>query len=161
VIVGVDNDRVERVGQLQRLIAQHKPGESVLLRVVRYGEAKEFRIGLVEAEIPAPPETAPPNARPSGAGRLGIQVGELTTEMAREYGYERAGGAVVTAVADYGAADRKEVHEGMRITEINRKAIRTAPEAQNALRRLRSGQIVSLMLETAEGATLIRNVRVP
>jgi hypothetical protein len=49
----------------------------------------------------------------------------------------------------------------MRITEINRKAIRTAQEAQSALRGLRSGQIVSLMLETAEGATLIRNVRVP
>jgi serine protease Do len=161
VIIGVDDDRVERVGQLQRLIAQHKPSEEVRLRVVRYGQAKEFRIKLIEAEIPAPPEAASPNARPSGAGRLGIQVGELTAEMAREYGYERAGGAVVTAVADYGAADRKEVHEGMRITEINRKAIRTAQEAQSALRGLRSGQIVSLMLETAEGATLIRNVRVP
>jgi serine protease Do len=161
VIVAVDAQKVERVGQLQRLIAQHKPGEEVGLKVVRYGQIKQFRIRLIEAPIPAPQETAQSNARPTGAGRLGIQVGELTSELATEYGFEHAGGAVITAVADYGAADRKAVGEGMRILTINRKPIRSAQDAQNELRALRSGQIVSLLLEQADGATLIRNVRVP
>lgn len=161
VIVAVDGRKVERVGQLQRLIAQHKPGEDVALRVVRYGQAKQFRIKLIEAPIPEQPETTRTNARPTGAGRLGIQVGELSQELATEYGFERFGGAVITAVADYGAADRKSVDEGMRILEINRKPIKSAHDAQAELKGLRSGQIVSLLLEQADGQTLIRNIRVP
>ena len=126
VIVAVNGKKVERVGQLQRLIAQHKPGEEVRLRVVRYGQARQFAIKLIEAPIPEQPETVHTNARPTGAGRLGIQVGELTQDLATEYGFERSGGAVITAVADYGAADRKAVLEGMRILEINRRPIRSS-----------------------------------
>ena len=161
VIVAVDGVRVERVGQLQRLIAQHQPGEIVELRVIRYGEPRAFKIRLMEAAIP---ETAPSNrggARPNGAGRLGIQVGELTGEIARDLGFEAAGGVVITAVADYGAAQRKSVTAGSKILEINREPIETAREAQSKLRALRSKQIVSLTLQVPDGRTYIANVRVP
>lgn len=161
VIVAVDGKQVERVGQLQRLIAQHKPGEDVALRIVRYGEVKAFRINLIEAEIPQIAPVQRTGARPTGAGRLGIQVNELTNESAEKYGYERAGGAVISAVAQYGAADRKQIREGWRIVEINRKPIESAKQAQDELRQLRSGQIVSLLLEDPAGTKTIINVRIP
>ena len=160
VIVAVDGVRVERVGQLQRLIAQHQPGELVELRVMRYGQPRAFKIRLMEAAIP---ETARVNrtSRPNGAGRLGIQVGELTPAIASELGHEAPGGAVVTAVADYGAAQRKNVLVGSKILEINREPIETAREAQSKLRALRSKQIVSLTLQVPDGRIYIANVRVP
>jgi serine protease Do len=161
VIVAVDGIRVERVGQLQRLIAQHQPNEIVELRVIRYGQPRAFKIRLMQAAIP---ETAPSNRgapRPNGAGRLGIQVGELTPDVARELGFETPGGAVITAVADYGAAQRKSVTAGSKILEINRDPIETAREAQSKLRALRSKQIVSLTLQVPDGRTYIANVRVP
>ncbi len=162
VIVAVDGAKVERVGQLQRLIAQHKPGEAVALQVVRYGNAQAFRITLIEAPIPATEPAVHPNARPTGAGRLGIQIGEMNAELARQYGYQSGGGALITAVADYGAADRKGIKEGMRIIEINRRPIYTARDAQEQLRGLRSGQIVSLVLQQyGDGGVQIANVRVP
>ena len=161
VIVAVDNQAVERVGQLQRLIAQHKPGEDVALRIMRYGQVRAFRIKLMEAEIPQPQVAQHTTNRPTGAGRLGIQVGELSTDLAQKYGFERTGGAVITAVADFGAADRKQIQDGMRIVEINRQPVASAREAQDILRNVRSGQIVSLLLEDAGGSTSIANVRIP
>ena len=161
VIVAVDDKKVERVGQLQRLIAEHKPGEEVKLRIIRYGESQTFTIRLIEAEVPETRQPARANARPTGAGRLGIQVGDLTAPLAQELGFQEAGGAVVTAVADYGAADRKNVRAGTRILEIDRKPILTARDAQSHLRALRSGQIVSLVLEDAATGIYIANIRVP
>jgi serine protease Do len=161
VIIAVDGTKVERVGQLQRLVAQHEPGDHVELRVIRYGKPHSFRVRLIEAEIPRNlvADRSPP--RPNGAGRLGIQVGELSSDIARELGYESAGGAVITAVADYGAAHRKNVGIGSKILEINREPIETAREAQNMLRALRSNQVVSLTLQTPDGRIYIANVRVP
>ena len=161
VIVAVNSVKVERVGQLQRLIAQHEPGDEVELNVIRYGRPHQFRVRLIEAEIPEirVAERHPP--RTNGAGRLGIQVGELTVEIARELGYARDGGAVITAVAEYGAAQRKSVRPGSRILEINREPIESAREAQTQLRGLRSKQVVSLTLQVPDGRVYIANVRVP
>jgi serine protease Do len=161
VIVAADGVKVERVGQLQRLIAQHEPGEYVELRVVRYGQARAFKVRLIEAEIPEAAEVERNTSRPNGAGRLGIQVGDLTAEIARELGFEHHGGAVITAVANYGAAHRKSVRAGSKIVEINREPIETAREAQCRLRALRSRQIVSLTLLAPNGRVYIANVRVP
>ena len=161
VIVAVDGIKVERVGQLQRLIAQHEPGDPVELNVIRYGTPHKFRVKLIEAEIPdiSVAKRNPP--RTNGAGRLGIQVGELTPDIARELGYEDAGGAVVTAVAEFGAAQRKNVRAGSKILEINREPIETAREAQAQLRGIRSQQVVSLTLQVPDGRVYIANVRVP
>jgi serine protease Do len=161
VIIAVDDKKVERVGQLQRLIAEHKPGEAVKLRIVRYGRQHEFMIKLIEADVPEVRLASRGSARPTGAGRLGIQVGDLTPGLAEELGFESAGGAVVTAVADYGAAHRKNVRAGTRILEINRRPIANARDAQAELRALRSGQIVSLVLQDVDGGIYISNVRVP
>jgi serine protease Do len=161
VIVAVDGVKVERVGQLQRLVAQHEPGDHIELRVMRYGKQHAFRVKLTEAEIPRNTLVERSAPRPNGAGRLGIQVGELTSEIAHELGFDDAGGAVITAVADYGAAHRKNVGVGSKILEINRERIETAREAQTLLRELRSKQIVSLTLQLPDGRIYIANVRVP
>src|SRR5690606_8102719 len=46
VIVAVNGTKVERVGQLQRMIAQHRPGEYVDVDAIRYGKPVRFRIRL-------------------------------------------------------------------------------------------------------------------
>jgi S1-C subfamily serine protease len=115
----------------------------------------------MEAEIPHDDAAERSTPRPNGAGRLGIQVGDLTPEIAQQLGFADAGGAVITAVANYGAAHRKAVETGSRILEINREPIESAREAQAALRSLRSHQVVSLTLQLPDGRVYIANVRVP
>src|SRR5215207_8019781 len=49
VIVAVDGKATDRVGTLQRIIRARKPGETVTLDVMRFGEKKSFRVKLMEA----------------------------------------------------------------------------------------------------------------
>src|SRR6478672_8771137 len=49
VIVAADGKATDRVPTLQRIIRGHKPGESVTLDVMRFGEKKSFKVKLIEA----------------------------------------------------------------------------------------------------------------
>ncbi|HEX7052115.1 MAG TPA: trypsin-like peptidase domain-containing protein [Longimicrobiales bacterium] len=159
VIVEVDGQEVERVGQLQRLIALHQPGQTVDVRVIRYGTPRRFRIRLTQAPIPAEPPriTAPEPDRPEG---LGIEVSELTPSLAREWGYRTAGGALVSAVLPVSPAARMNIR-GYRIISIDREPIESASEAEAMLRDADSGDVVSLLLQSPDGRTRIANLRVP
>lgn len=160
VIVEVEGMRVERVGQLQRLIAQHRPGDTVELEVIRYGERQRYRIELTQAPLPRerPRATAP---APPPAADLGLELAELTPALAREIGHPRPGGVVVTGVAPASPAARKQLPRGFRIVSIDQRAVKTVREAQEILRRARPGSVVSLHLESPEGRIRIINLRVP
>src|SRR5215212_808134 len=56
VIVSADGKPTDRVSTLQRIIRTHKPGETVTLEVMRFGEKKTFKVKLIEA--PDAPQVA-------------------------------------------------------------------------------------------------------
>lgn len=159
VIVAVDGTPVERVGQLQRLVALHQPGETVRLNVVRYGDSLEVRVRLVEADGSRSPQTAAPPAPVPGG--LGLELEELTSQRAHQLGFGRAGGALVAGVVAGSAADRKNIGVDHRLNSIDGEPIGSVAEARAALRAARSGQILSMVLELPGGRTYIANVRVP
>src|SRR5688572_27155816 len=158
VIVAVDGQSVERVGQLQRLVALHQPGETVRLSLVRYGDSLEVRVRLVEADGAGRPQAAPPATAPVG---IGLELEELTAERARQRGFRRVGGALVANVMAGSAADRKNIGVDHRLASIDGKPIDSVGAARAALRAARSGQILSMVLAFPGGRTYIANVRVP
>ena len=160
VIVEVDGQKVERVGQLQRLIAQHQPGETVDVRVIRYGKPNRFRVRLMQAEIPRERPRAENRNRIDPPEQLGLEISELTPALARELGYANPGGAVITGVLPTSPAALMDIG-GHRIIEINRRTVDSAREAQSMLRGLRSGDVVSLLLLRPDGRTRFANIRVP
>jgi serine protease Do len=159
VIVAVDGTPVERVGQLQRLIALRSPGDVVVLSVIRYGTGLDFRIRLGEA--PGAARAAQRRLPAAAAPGLGLEVEELTPLLARQLGFARSGGAVISRVVPAGAADRKNVSETHRILSIGAARIASAAQARAALDAARPGEILSLLVESPDGRTYIANIRVP
>lgn len=160
VIVSIDQQPVHRVGQLQRVIAQHHPEETVQVGVIRYGERLVLDVELVEASLSAPMLPEPRVATP-GEG-LGIELEDLTASLASEYDYPHPGGVVIASVrAGSPAARVGRVVRGQRVLSINRQPVRSARNARERLAALPSGEIASLLLANRDGRTLIANVRVP
>ncbi|TVP74534.1 MAG: PDZ domain-containing protein [Gemmatimonadales bacterium] len=160
VIVAIDGDAVERPSQLQSLIVQKRPGDRVTLRLYRDGEAMDVQIRLGEREVGPRPnrQTA---REPGAASRLGIEIGELSPEDARQLGYDEPGGVVITGVTRAGPAARADLGPGLRILEINRTPVETVEAAEEILGELEGGDIVSFRLGFPSGETTVRNLRVP
>jgi serine protease Do len=160
VIVAVNGEPVERVGQFQRMIASHRPGEVVDVDVIRFGQRHRYAVRLMEADLGAQRVVRTAPERPRNPD-IGLELVELTAALARERRFGRPGGALIAAVRPNSPAMRRGVERGLLIREINRTTVESATEAERILRGLPSGSVASLLLEDERGSTLIRNVRVP
>lgn len=159
VIVAVNGEAVERLGQFQRLVARHDPGEEVEVEVIRFGEPHRFRVRLSEADLGNTRVVRTPERR--GGSGIGIEVVDLTPALAREYRFRRPGGALIATVEPMSPAHRRDVPSEAVIRTINQEPVESADQARRLLRAARPGSVVSLLLEWPEGETFIRNIRVP
>ncbi len=160
VIVGIGGQPVQRLGQFQSMVATHRPGDVVDVEVIRYGEPHRFSVRLNEADlgIQRVVRTAP--ERPA-APDIGLDLVDLTPDLAQERNFSRPDGALIDAVRPYSPAMRRQVTTGLVIREVNRRPVSSAAEADRIIRSATSGSVVSLLLEHEGGGTVIRNIRVP
>ena len=73
MIVAADGKPTDRVSTLQRIVRAHKPGETVTLDVMRFGEKKSFKVKLIEA--PDPQQVAAAEAPPASSRRRAPAAG--------------------------------------------------------------------------------------
>ncbi|MBA4157125.1 MAG: Do family serine endopeptidase [Gemmatimonadetes bacterium] len=163
VIVGVDGRPIDQSNQLQRVIATRQPGETLVVDVIRQGEALQLRVQLAEAPAPPTAATRAP-ARGRAEQRLGMQVAPLTTELARQLGFSNTEGVVITEIQPHTPGGQRGLRRGTRILVIDRQPVRDVEQFQRLLAAKRPGEVVSLDVETIEQGTANRaivNIRVP
>ncbi|MEQ1771936.1 MAG: trypsin-like peptidase domain-containing protein, partial [Devosia sp.] len=161
VVVAIDGKPVERVSSLQRIVRSRQVGETVNVDVLRYGTKKSFKVKLIAAEETARVSVAPVSAPAEGAaaGKLGISVEPLTSEMAKQIGLSGDRGVRVSQVAQDGPARDKlipgidVVTEVLRIRLQNgqldpapRRAIKSVSDLDAIVKGLKPGDYVSLMV---------------
>ncbi|HST61371.1 MAG TPA: trypsin-like peptidase domain-containing protein [Longimicrobium sp.] len=166
VIVAVDGRPVERVGQFQRIIATHQPGETVALDLIRYGDRRRIDVRLIEAPTTPEPGVERParNEAPQAEAstKLGMGVAVLTPELARRFELDgNATGLVVTEVANYSVAARYNIFVGTRILAVDGTEVRDVAAFRRAADRKGPGDVVSLRVIFPSGENGILNVRLP
>lgn len=77
-------------------------------------------------------------------GVLGVQGGELTSELAEAFGYETNHGAFVSQIVPDSAADKAGIEAGDIITSVNGKEIRSFGELRAKIATLGAGKEVKL-----------------
>jgi serine protease Do len=159
VIVAVDGRRVDRVGHLQRVIAQREPGDTVHISLVRFGDPVDVTVRLAEARL-RPQPVARVMETPGGRD-LGLRLSDMDRTTARKLGFHEQGGVLVADVAPLSPADRKAVVPGMKLIAVGDRAVANAEEARMVLRAVPSGRVVSLTFEAPDGRTFIANIRQP
>ncbi|MBU6366961.1 MAG: trypsin-like peptidase domain-containing protein [Gemmatimonadetes bacterium] len=159
VIVAVDGRPVDRVSALQRIVRSRRVGDVVPVEVRRFGTKKEFRVKLVEAEALARVSAAPgaaPEETAAGrtAGKLGITVEPLPTELADRLKLGGGRGVFVTKVAEDGPARDKIAAGGDVVLEVlypaPRRAVKSVGDLQAAVGALREGDYVSLLVQSVD-----------
>jgi len=151
VITKVDGTPVTTDTQLQREILKKKIGQTVKLTVWRKG--KTIEIPVTTGELPntnatASNEVAPPQqSQPEDAGKLGLQVQDISKEMAERLHLRDAHGVIVTDVADNSIAAAQGIEREDVITEVDGKPVTDVRSFRDALTKADPKRGVLLYLD--------------
>jgi len=167
VIMAIDGKETDRVSTLQRIVRGHKPGETVTVDVMRFGERKSFRVRLMEAlDDPAqvasatrPGMRAPSAEEPAGRSnaKLGITVGPVSAAFAQTARVPERfrGGLLVTEVVPAGPSYRSLFSRqdiiGRVLNPRPARDIRTAADLEQALNAVPAGGTITLLLYSLAG----------
>ncbi len=121
VIVNFDNQSVDEMEALPKIVAKTTPGKSVKVDVVRDGKIQTFDITIEVLED----KTAVVVAKNDP---VGLQVQDITPELMKSLKLETKDGVLVSDVTADGAAGEAGIRRGDVITEINRTAINSAED---------------------------------
>jgi serine protease Do len=158
VITKIDSTDVTNEAQLRDLIARTPPGQKLTLTVVRGGQVKTLPATVENmpeqpgaASVPSP--TPPQQER----GKLGIQIGDLNAEVARQLKMDpSAKGAVVVGVQPGSAAQEAGVMPGDIVLRVGERDTTTATQVMEAVTPLKAGDSVPIVVRREGSRILLR-----
>ncbi len=151
VITQVDGTPVSTDSQLQHEILKKKVGQTVQLSVWRKGQI--LKIPVTTGELPGEISRAsneqinPTQPRPEDAGKFGLQVQDLSKEVADRLHLGVQQGVIVTDVADNSIAAQQDIQREDVITEVDGKPVTNFQSFHDALKKADPKRGVLLYLD--------------
>ena len=157
VVTEVNGHKVTDGRGLRNEVARIAPGTKVKIVAVREGGSHTLTV-----KVDAFPEDGKITESGSGSGesapdlaeKLGIQVQDLTGDLARRLGYETKRGVIVTEVADGSPAAREGIQPGNLIISVNRKEVANVEDFAKAAKSVGNGKLL-LRVRTPQGVRFV------
>lgn len=129
IIESVNGQPVSSNVELRDAVASLKPESKAELGVIRDG--KKMTVDITVGELKGDAKSA---AGGEGRGeQLGMELQNLTPDIARQVGSDHAHGVVITQVQSGSAAEEAGLQEGDVIFQVNRQDIRSVQQLQDAI----------------------------
>jgi serine protease Do len=142
------NDRpVENAATLRNAVYMMKPGTQITLTVLRKDKILQIPVTVgnysentTQANIVSPQQK----------NQLGIEVDNLTPELAQKMGYEQDQGVVITRINPSSPAAMTGLKKGALILSINREKISTVDDFNRLLAQAPKGQPILLQIKQGD-----------
>tara|TARA_B100000686_G_scaffold346038_1_gene431743 strand:+ start:172 stop:1611 length:1440 start_codon:yes stop_codon:yes gene_type:complete len=148
IIVSFNEKTVKDFNALPKLVATVRPGTTVPVKVIREGKNQNLDVTIDLLE-----EKALKTA--SLGDSLGLQVQELTPELANSMGLEETEGVLVTEVERDKSGAESGVKRGDVVLEVNRKAVRSPAEYQKEIGKAKKNDAVLLLVRRGNSSIYI------
>jgi serine protease Do len=152
VITKFNNQAVREMEDLPKIVAATNPGSAVDVEVIRDGSRKVLRVTI--EILKDSQEVVVAKADP-----LGLQVQDITEELAQGLKLQDLDGVLVSDVAAGNAASEAGIRRGDVISEMNRAPVKNVGDYQNLLASVQKGSSV-LFLVKRGGSTIYIAVKV-
>ncbi len=152
VITKFNNQLVREMEDLPKIVAATHPGSAVDVEVIRDGSLKVLRVTIEVLQDSK--EVVVAKADP-----LGLQVQDITEEIAQGLKLQDLEGVLVSDVAAGDAASEAGIRRGDVISEMNRAPVKNVEDYQNLLASVQKGSSV-LFLVKRGGSTIYIAVKV-
>jgi len=143
VITELNDELAEDVGRFRSHVAALEPGTKADL--VIYRDGKEKTVAVEIGKLPSDAKIG--LAESESDTNIGLQVQDLTAELAKRFGYESDKGVVVTEVEPGSPAAEEGVEPGMLIMQVERQPVTNVEEFQAAIKKLKSKNSVLLLVK--------------
>ncbi|NOZ60586.1 MAG: Do family serine endopeptidase [Calditrichaeota bacterium] len=121
ILIAVDHKPVTKSNVIQSLIAQKKPGDSVVLTILRLGKELNVKVILGSREGPKVRQTFA--KKTPGFSLLGLTVKSIDAKIAKELDLNVGEGVVVTQVEPESPAQEAQVQVNDVILEVDNQKI--------------------------------------
>jgi len=151
VITQVDGTPIDSDSQLQHEILKKKIGQSVQLTIWRKGQT--IKVPIKTGELPneisraSNQQTQPVQPKRQEVGKFGLQVQELTEEVAKRLKLPVQHGVIVTDVEDNSIAAAQDIQREDVITEVDGKPVTNVQSFRDALNKADPKRGVLLYLD--------------
>jgi S1-C subfamily serine protease len=151
VITHIDGNAITSDSQLQHEILKKKVGENVELTVWRKGQA--LKVPVKTGELPdditraSNPPVKPSEPKPQDLGKFGLQVQELTKDVAERLHLSSQQGVIVTDVEENSIAGAQGIEREDVVTEVDGKPVTNVQSFREALNKADPKRGVLLYLD--------------
>jgi serine protease Do len=143
VIVELNDEMTEDVGKFRSQVAGLEPGSKADLVVYRDGKKKDITIEVGKM----PNEAKMGLTGEEGTVDIGLQVQNLTSELAQRFGYEGDKGVVVSQVEPGSPAADAGLEVGTLIMQVERQPVTSTDEFAAAIKKAKSKNSILLLVK--------------
>jgi serine protease Do len=150
IIIEFNGRPVEQFNDLPRMVAATPPGEKVTLTILRKGKEKAIKVQLGEL-----PDEEAAVAEGTSGEELGLQLQEVTPELARTHELASDKGLIVTDLDPQGVAAEAGLRRGDIILEVNQSQVYTIAAFQKKVESAKKGDMMLFLIKRREGSLYI------
>jgi len=148
VVTKLGDQPIKDANDLMFKVADLKPGTRINLTVIREGKQIIIPVKIDTLDNEEEPETSE-----STENDIGISVTQLTSGLSERYGLQTKEGLLVTDVRRYSEAEDKGIRKGDIILEANQNSVKTVRQLQAALKDLKAGDPIMLLIRRENNRT--------
>jgi serine protease Do len=158
IIISVNGKKIENSRGLTSMIADLEVGEKAKVVALRNGKEKTFTVEIAKREDE---RLASERTSSNGeTGELGIQVSNITPEVANRLNISETDGVIVTAVDSGSKSDVAGIQSGDIIREINRTRIQNVQDFKSILGSINEGESINIFIHRVNtGFIVIRMIK--
>jgi len=148
VVLAMNGKPVDSYDLFRNEIATMKPGAKVQLSIMRDGKATD--VPVVLGERPTEVTRARQPGAPEPQRTLGVEVQNLSRDLAQQFGYQPGEGVIVSRVIPGSPADEAGVEPGDLIRSVNRRPVASTDDFAKAIGEAQKNGRALLLIQRGE-----------
>jgi serine protease Do len=152
VIVGFNGETVKDSRDLPAVVAKTPVGEEVTVTLRRDGKTQ--KVPVTVGKLPSEKRVSQESSQ-TAPSQWGLQLQDVTPQMARQHGLAGESGVVVVGVQPGSPAERTGLQPGDIIREVNRQAVHSVQEMRDAIAKADHQDALLLLVKRGQGSVFV------
>lgn len=150
VILSVNGQSVDSARELSKAVADLSVGEEAKIKINRRGKVKTIKVKIAKRDESKIASSMQGESHGKAGDELGIEVSDITPDMAERFNLANREGVIVANVAADSKAGQAGIRKGDIIKEINHQTIESASDYERVIGEVEAGGTLQFYIKRAQ-----------